>query len=113
MVVDRYEKRHKNLAAHVSPAFRAEVGDVVTVGMSIKIICCLSVADCEQVNAGHCQKLYDSTCFGCLRARRQPSHLESSRSLEQSGLYGVSHYCSSCYYACMQKKIDISQHIAA
>jgi len=28
----RYEKRHKNLAAHVSPAFRAEVGDIVTVG---------------------------------------------------------------------------------
>jgi ribosomal protein S17 len=34
-VLDRYEKRHKNLAAHVSPAFRVEVGDVVTVGMSI------------------------------------------------------------------------------
>jgi hypothetical protein len=31
--VDRYEKRHKNLAAHLSPAFRVEVGDVVTVGM--------------------------------------------------------------------------------
>lgn len=30
--VDRYEKRHKNLAAHVSPAFRVDVGDVVTVG---------------------------------------------------------------------------------
>lgn len=28
----RYEKRHKNLAAHVSPAFRIEVGDQVTVG---------------------------------------------------------------------------------
>lgn len=30
--IDRYEKRHKNLAAHVSPAFRVEVGDSVTVG---------------------------------------------------------------------------------
>ncbi|KAJ3558817.1 hypothetical protein NM688_g697 [Phlebia brevispora] len=29
---NRYEKRHKNLAAHVSPAFRVEIGDVVTVG---------------------------------------------------------------------------------
>ncbi|KAI0726165.1 40S ribosomal protein S11 [Fomitopsis betulina] len=29
---NRYEKRHKNLAAHVSPAFRVENGDVVTVG---------------------------------------------------------------------------------
>lgn len=28
----RYEKRHKNLAAHVSPAFRVEDGDQVTVG---------------------------------------------------------------------------------
>jgi small subunit ribosomal protein S11e len=28
----RYEKRHKNLAAHVSPAFRVEEGDQVTVG---------------------------------------------------------------------------------
>ncbi|ODQ51140.1 40S ribosomal protein S11 [Saitoella complicata NRRL Y-17804] len=28
----RYEKRHKNLAAHVSPAFRVQEGDVVTVG---------------------------------------------------------------------------------
>ncbi|KAG9008092.1 hypothetical protein FRB94_013749 [Tulasnella sp. JGI-2019a] len=28
----RYEKRHKNLAAHCSPAFRIEVGDIVTVG---------------------------------------------------------------------------------
>ena len=28
----RYEKRHKNLAAHVSPCFRVEDGDVVTVG---------------------------------------------------------------------------------
>jgi hypothetical protein len=32
-LLDRYEKRHKNLAAHVSPAFRVELGDVVTVGM--------------------------------------------------------------------------------
>lgn len=28
----RYEKRHKNLAVHCSPAFRVEVGDQVTVG---------------------------------------------------------------------------------
>ncbi|ODV78801.1 uncharacterized protein CANTADRAFT_26737 [Suhomyces tanzawaensis NRRL Y-17324] len=29
---NRYEKRHKNVAAHVSPAFRVQEGDVVTVG---------------------------------------------------------------------------------
>lgn len=28
----RYEKRHSNLAAHVSPAFRVQEGDQVTVG---------------------------------------------------------------------------------
>ena len=28
----RYEKRHKNLAVHCSPAFRVEQGDLVTVG---------------------------------------------------------------------------------
>ena len=29
---NRFEKRHKNLAAHCSPAFRLNTGDVVTVG---------------------------------------------------------------------------------
>jgi ribosomal protein S17 len=29
---NRYEKRHTNLAAHVSPCFRIKEGDVVTVG---------------------------------------------------------------------------------
>ncbi|KAF3993437.1 hypothetical protein FT663_00460 [Candidozyma haemuli var. vulneris] len=29
---NRYEKRHKNVAAHVSPAFRIQEGDVVVVG---------------------------------------------------------------------------------
>lgn len=28
----RYEKRHKNIVAHVSPAFRVAVGDTVEVG---------------------------------------------------------------------------------
>ena len=29
---NRFEKRHKTVAAHCSPAFRIKVGDVVTVG---------------------------------------------------------------------------------
>lgn len=29
---NRYEKRHKNIAAHVSPCFRLKEGDVVTIG---------------------------------------------------------------------------------
>ncbi|ELU43112.1 40S ribosomal protein S11 [Rhizoctonia solani AG-1 IA] len=30
--IPKYSKRHKNLAAHASPAFRIELGDTVTVG---------------------------------------------------------------------------------
>ena len=29
---NRFEKRHKNVAVHCSPAFRIKIGDVVTVG---------------------------------------------------------------------------------
>lgn len=29
---NRYEKRHKNVAAHLSPAFRVNEGDQVTIG---------------------------------------------------------------------------------
>merc|ERR1712063_29136 len=29
---NRYEKRHKNVAAHISPAFEAHEGDVVVIG---------------------------------------------------------------------------------
>ena len=29
---NRYERRHKNLAVHVSPAFRVEVGDIIVAG---------------------------------------------------------------------------------
>jgi small subunit ribosomal protein S11e len=41
----RYEKRHSNLAAHVSPAFRVEEGDTVTVGQCrplSKTVSCLA-----------------------------------------------------------------------
>ena len=29
---NRFEKRHKNVSVHVSPAFRVQVGDIVTAG---------------------------------------------------------------------------------
>jgi len=29
---NRFEKRHKTVSAHCSPAFRLRIGDVVTVG---------------------------------------------------------------------------------
>lgn len=30
---NRYERRHKNLPIHVSPAFRVEIGDIIVAGM--------------------------------------------------------------------------------
>lgn len=32
---NRYERRHKNLPVHVSPAFRVEVGDIIVAGTLI------------------------------------------------------------------------------
>lgn len=52
----RYEKRHKNLAAHVSPAFRVEEGDQVTVGQ------------CRPLSKTVCNKacpLYPIGSWGC------------------------------------------------
>ena len=43
----RFEKRHKNLAAHVSPAFRVDLGDVVTVGEhSVSVQVCQVNSEC-------------------------------------------------------------------
>ena len=56
----RYEKRHANLAAHVSPAFRVEEGDTVTVGqcrplsktVSIEpLLTCVEVMSLERICA--------------------------------------------------------------
>lgn len=41
----RYEKRHTNLAAHVSPAFRVEEGDQVTVGQCRPLSKTVSLVD--------------------------------------------------------------------
>jgi ribosomal protein S17 len=43
----RYERRHKNVSAHCSPAFRVEVGDNVTVGQCrplSKTVRCVSLS---------------------------------------------------------------------
>lgn len=34
---NRYEKRHRNIPAHISPCFRVKEGDIVTVGECRKI----------------------------------------------------------------------------
>jgi len=65
----RYEKRHKNLAAHVSPAFRVEEGDQVTVGQCrplSKTVCShctrmLSDENCGSADGTPCR--FDSMFF--------------------------------------------------
>ncbi|CAJ0580271.1 unnamed protein product, partial [Mesorhabditis spiculigera] len=48
----RFEKRHRNLSAHCSPAFRVEVGDLVTVG--------------------HCRPLAKTVTFNVVKVNRGP-----------------------------------------
>lgn len=65
---DRYEKRHKNLAAHVSPAFRVELGDVVTVGMStLPAPCVLRV---HRHVVGQCRPLSKTVRFNVIRVAK-------------------------------------------
>jgi small subunit ribosomal protein S11e len=66
----RYEKRHKNLAAHVSPAFRVEEGDQVTVGQCrpLSKTVCLRYMCCS-----HSWKMDLLTCAGLGPIQRPPS----------------------------------------
>lgn len=72
--IDRYEKRHKNLAAHVSPAFRAEVGDIVTVGalflMHIIIYRKILMIVHSQSIVGQCRPLSKTVRFNVLRVSK-------------------------------------------
>ncbi|PBP26735.1 hypothetical protein BUE80_DR002315 [Diplocarpon rosae] len=66
----RYEKRHKNLAAHVSPAFRVEDGDQVTVGQ--------------------CRPLSKTVRFNVLRVLPELARLSSSLANSRRISHGVS-----------------------
>ena len=55
---NRYEKRHKNLAAHVSPAFRVEEGDQVTVGQ------CRPLSKTVRFGAQRGRAIYHESKFG-------------------------------------------------
>lgn len=52
---NRYEKRHHNVPAHISPAFRVKEGDIVTVGQ------CRKLAKTVQFNV---LKVQPNTIFG-------------------------------------------------
>jgi small subunit ribosomal protein S11e len=80
-LADRYEKRHKNLAAHVSPAFRVELGDVVTVGQCVirGIPHDGSYRITETVDnfAGQCRPLSKTVRFNVLRVARSKAASKS------------------------------------
>ena len=57
----RYEKRHKHLAAHCSPAFLVKDGDVVTVGQ------CRPLSKTVRFNV---LKVESSTEAGAIRAKK-------------------------------------------
>ena len=51
--VCRYEKRHANLSAHISPCFRCSEGDTVVVGQCRRVQCLIEGAG----SRGHAQHL--------------------------------------------------------
>ena len=57
----RYEKRHKHIAAHCSPAFRVKDGDVVTVGQ------CRPLSKTVRFNV---LKVESATEAGAIRAKK-------------------------------------------
>lgn len=69
---DRYEKRHTNLAAHVSPAFRVEEGDRVTVGQ------------CRPLSKTVCEKQF-ALCRECARSRLIQVRFNVLRVLPRTG----------------------------
>lgn len=62
---NRYERRHKNLAVHVSPAFRVEVGDIIVAGMYDIFF----VLTC----AGQCRPLSKTVRFNALKVIKNKS----------------------------------------
>jgi ribosomal protein uS17 len=65
----RYERRHKNLSAHVSPAFRVEDGDQVTVGQCrplSKTVCTILYTHLETIEGSDYQKT-DTPVIGPLQ----------------------------------------------
>merc|ERR1712037_300043 len=55
---NRYEKRHTNIAAHLSPAFRVKVGDIVTIGQCrpLSKTVRFNVLECESQDTSGLQK---------------------------------------------------------
>ena len=91
---NRYEKRHKNLSAHVSPALTVKEGDMVVVGQCRSLLRLSLVYEffCEVlVLAGLCPRLCDSTC-----CRSLPLPPARSRSASSKRTRAGSERCQHC-----------------
>lgn len=92
----RYEKRHKNLAAHVSPAFRVEEGDQVTVGQcrplskTVRFCPYMILADSLKsiLTCSVCRSA-STFCVCCPELARQSRSSPSSKLGFSSGIFGV------------------------
>ena len=68
LMLCRYEKRHSNLAVHVSPCFRVNEGDIVIVGQ------CRSVTSTSLLHSQahwhiHVAHMHDVACSACCHFR--------------------------------------------
>jgi ribosomal protein uS17 len=97
----RYEKRHKNLAAHVSPAFRVEEGDQVTVGQcrplsktvrffpdELFLMSSSWTTETTNTNRFVCRSA-STFCVCCPELARQSRSSPSSKLGFSSGIFGV------------------------
>jgi ribosomal protein uS17 len=94
----RYEKRHKNLAAHVSPAFRVEEGDQVTVGQcrplskTVRFLPSRNSSSTAGIKSMLIRFVYRSASTFCVcypELARQSRSSPSSKLGFSSGIFGV------------------------
>lgn len=85
----RFEKRHTNIAAHISPCFRAKEGDLVTIGQCrcgwmLGVVCATIVPQlCHNHNrAGRCPRRCVSTC--CAWCHRGPMLARASKAFRHT-----------------------------
>lgn len=93
----RYEKRHTNLAAHVSPAFRVVEGDQVTVGQCrplSKTVCGYAICKStwekmlgcsSEIEVADAYYRFDSTSYEYYHVRARPSSNSTSSRRQMSG----------------------------
>lgn len=82
----RFEKRHTNIAAHISPCFRAKEGDLVTIGQCRCCVLTLSLHTLHTtiLHPGRCPRRCVSTC--CASCHRGPTLARASRGFRHSML---------------------------